>query len=401
MRIAQVCPYSWSARGGVQSHVRHLSRHLRDRGHDVLVLAAGPSRHQTARVEPRAQEGSASSECVNVQLVGSSIRVPFNGSLAPICLQLESARAVRRRLLDFQPDVVHVHEPFVPGVSMSAVWFARAPVVATFHACCRSSFNVSLYRLTARCLWRIRRRMAMRLSVSQAAASYAALAVGGGLRVVPNGVDIDAFARARPATLAAGRKLLFVGRLDRRKGFDVAVRAFAQLCDRYDDLVFLVVGTGPCRGEIDGLPHAVRRRIVMLGDVDDGRLPSIYAAADVFVAPAVGGESFGTVLLEAMAAARPIVATGIEGYREVVRAEIDALMVEPRDAGTLADAIGRLLECPAFADRLRLSARDRVEQFAWTVVTDEVERAYGEALSAARQPRRAASTRSVPRAAAR
>ena len=197
------------------------------------------------------------------------------------------------------------------------------------------------------------------------------------MHVVPNGIDVELFARARPAPLPRGRKLLFVGRLDPRKGFDVAVRAFSRLCDRYDDLLLLVAGAGPCQCAADAVPPAVRQRIVMLGEVDDGQLPSIYAAADVFIAPAVGRESFGTVLLEAMAAGRPIVATDIEGYREVVRAGVDALVVAPRDAQALASAIERILDSPALASRLGLSARHRVQQFSWDVVTDAVERAYG------------------------
>ena len=380
MKIVQVCPYSWSARGGVQTHVRQLSRHLSRRGHDVLVLAAGPSRQHAASVEPIDENRGADERRPRVHVVGSSTRVPFNGSVAPISVQIASTRAVRRALLQFQPDVVHVHEPFVPAVSLSAVWFARAPVVATFHANCPPSFDACVYSLATRCLWPIRRRMAVRLGVSQAAASCAAARVGGDIRLVPNGVDIEAFADARPWSPAHGRTLLFVGRLDPRKGFDVAVRAFARLCDRYDDLAFVVVGTGPYQSELDGLTPGVRQRIVMLGDVDDDALPPLYAAADVFIAPAVGSESFGTVLLEAMAAGRPIVASDIAGYREVVRADVDALVVGPRDVPGLADAIGRILDDPALANRLGLAARDRVQQFAWAVVTDAVEQAYDEVV---------------------
>jgi phosphatidylinositol alpha-mannosyltransferase len=374
VRIAQVCPYS--ARGGVQSHVRHLARHLSSRGHEVLVLAAGPLERRAASDAHVPEIPCTAGWQPNLRTVGSSIRVPYNGTLAPICLQLRGARAVRQALREFQPDVVHVHEPYVPGVSLAAVWFARAPIVATFHAYCPPSLDACLYRLASECLWPIRRRLAMRLSVSRAAASFAASKVRGPVHVVPNGVDVESFARARPAPLPPGRKLLFVGRLDPRKGFEVAVRGFARLCDRRDDLLLLVAGTGPCQRALHDVPASVRRRIVMLGEVDDDRLPSIYAAADVFIAPAVGRESFGTVLLEAMAARRPIVATDIDGYREVVRSGVDALLVAPRDAQALADAVGRILDTPALASRLAASARDRVQQFSWDVVTDAVERSY-------------------------
>jgi phosphatidylinositol alpha-mannosyltransferase len=301
--------------------------------------------------------------------------VPFNGSIAPICLDPLGPRAVRNALLEFQPDVVHVHEPFVPGLSMSAVWFASAPVVATFHACCPPSVDAALYWLATRWLRPIGRRIAMRLTVSQAASSSAPHS-NDAVHVVPNGIDIDLFAGAQPAPRPSGRTVLFVGRLEPRKGFDVAVRAFTRLCDRCDDVQLVVAGTGPCDRAVTDAPAAVRARIVMLGDVGDGELPSIYAAADVFIAPAVGCESFGTVLLEAMASGRPIVAADIDGYRDVVRADVEALLVAPGNADALADAMGRVLENPCLAERLRVAGRARVEQFAWDVITDAVERAY-------------------------
>jgi phosphatidyl-myo-inositol alpha-mannosyltransferase len=375
MKIVQVCPYSWSARGGVQTHVRHLSRHLSERGHEVLVLAAGPTVHGGTGVQPTVASGDTFTG-PKVQTVGASICVPFNGSRAPICVQLQSARIVRRALRQFQPDVVHVHEPFVPGLSLSAVWFAEAPVVATFHAYCPPSLDDAVYSLAARWLRPICRRVTARLGVSEAAARCAASKVGGTVRVIPNGIDVELFARAHPAPLPPGRKLLFVGRLDRRKGFDVAVRAFAHLCERYDDLTLLVAGAGPGHDDVNAVPPAVRRRISMWDDIDDGQLPAMYAAADVFIAPAIGHESFGTVLLEAMAAGRPIVASDIEGYREVVRADVDALVVGPRDAEALAKAVGRILDTPSLARRLSLSARDRVKQFAWDVVAKDIERTY-------------------------
>jgi phosphatidylinositol alpha-mannosyltransferase len=278
-------------------------------------------------------------------------------------------------LREFQPDIVHVHEPFVPGVSMSGVWFAAAPVVATFHAHCPPSLDAALYWLATRWCRPIGRRIAMRLTVSRAACSSAPQSTDA-VHVVPNGIDIEAFARAGPRTMPAGRTVLFVGRLEPRKGFDVAVRAFTRLCVRYDDVRLMVAGIGPCERVVNDVPAAIRDRIIMLGDVEDGELPSIYAAADVFIAPAVGCESFGMVLLEAMAAGRPIVAADIDGYREVVRADIEALLVPPGNIEALANAIGRVLEDPSLAERLRVAGRARVEQFAWEVVTDAVERAY-------------------------
>jgi phosphatidyl-myo-inositol alpha-mannosyltransferase len=390
VRIVQVCPYSWSARGGVQTHVRHLARHLTQRGHDVRVLAAGPL------------DGASCGRTtdIDVELIGASIRVPFNGSIAPICLQARAIREVRRALDAFRPDIVHVHEPFVPAVSLAAVRWAPAPVVATFHAHCPPSLDGCLYSLAAQCLKSTVKRMAVRVGVSRAAAISAAVRLGDTVRVVPNGVDVETLAAANPARFGAGRTILFVGRLDRRKGFDVAVRAFARLCDRYEDLLFVVAGTGPCRGDADAVSPAVRRRIVMLGEVDDERLPSVYAAADVFVAPAVGCESFGLVLLEAMAAGAPIVASAIDGYREVVRADVDALLVRPRDEDALAGAISRVLDSPELAGRLACAARARARQFAWSVVVNTLERAYRSAARANATDAAIVNVRFPPAAAA-
>jgi phosphatidylinositol alpha-mannosyltransferase len=180
--------------------------------------------------------------------------------------------------------------------------------------------------------------------------------------------------------LPPGRKLLFVNRLDRRKGIEVALKAFEQLARRFDDLLFVVCGDGPRRNAASVLPPAVRSRVLMLGDVPDAQLPSVYASADVFVAPATGQESFGVVLLEAMAAGVPIVATDIEGYREVVGNGAYALLVRPGDPAALARGIERLLESPLLARRLASAGRRRVQRFSWPILTDEIERTYDHAL---------------------
>jgi phosphatidylinositol alpha-mannosyltransferase len=382
MRILQVCPYAWSARGGVQAHIRQLSSHLSSRGHQVLVLSAG-------RLEARDRARSTVSRtdlivangAPRVQIVGPYVRVPFNGSIAPLCLH--GSRTVRKTLACFQPDIVHVHELMAPSLPTLAAMFARVPVVATFHANCTSALGSLMYSAAARCLRPIARRVAVRLAVSQAAASCAAPRVGGSVRIIPNGIDIEPFASAKPMALPPGRKLLFVNRLDRRKGIEVALRAFEHLSARFDDLLFVICGDGPRRTAADALPASIRRRVLMLGDIPDAHLPSAYAAADVFVAPATGQESFGVVLLEAMAAGVPIVATDIEGYREVVRAGTHAVLVPPGDAASLAAGIQRVLESPLLARRLVAAGRRRVRRFAWSLITDEIEHTYDLALETA------------------
>ena len=360
MRIVQACPYAWDAPGGVQVHVRQLSAELRRRGHDVLVLA--PS------LRPVREAG--------VGVVGRAMRIPFQGTVAPICLTPGSIARVGRELREFRPDVVHAHEPLSPSTSMFATLRSHAPVVGTFHAFAERSALVDVAAPVLRVVWR---RLAARVAVSNAAASFMGPRFGGGMRIVPNGVDLEPFANAEPVTgLPEGRRILWVGRLDRQKGFAVAVAAFAELARTHPDLHLVVAGDGGARGAVDALPANARGRVVMLGAVPHHELPGYHAACDVFVAPALGQESFGIVLVEAMAAGLPVVASRIAGYDEVVRDDVDGILVPPDDPAALAGAVTRILGDPALAGRLGRAGRERSTAFSWRHVADGLEALYDE-----------------------
>jgi phosphatidyl-myo-inositol alpha-mannosyltransferase len=366
MRIVQVCPYAWDAPGGVQVHVRQLSEHLRGRGHDVLILAPG--------LRPMEEDG--------VRIVGRAFRIPYQGTVAPICFTPGSIARVGRELRAFQPDVVHAHEPLSPSTGMFATLRSSAPVVGTFHAFTERSRLVELASPLLRIVWR---RLAARVAVSKAAASFMDAKFGGGdsTRIVPNGVDVELFAHADPAQLPAGRRVLWVGRLDRQKGFPVAVRAFADLAAKFPDVHLVVVGDGAKRGAVAELSPDVRERVVMLGAVQHERLPAYHAACDVFVAPALGQESFGIVLVEAMAAGLPVVASRIPGFDEVVRDGTDGILVPPNDPRALADAAERVLTDPALAGRLAEAGRARAAEFSWDRVADRLETVYRQVASVA------------------
>jgi phosphatidylinositol alpha-mannosyltransferase len=339
-----------------------LAGHLKERGHEVLVLGPG--------VRPSAHSG--------VRIVGRPLRVPYRGTVAPICLSLSSVGRVRSALREFRPDVVHAHEPFAPSSSMAATLAARSPVAATFHAFSERS---GLFDVTAPLLRPVWRRLAARVAVSEAAAAFVRSRMGDGIRVVPNGLDVDLFAVAEPATgLPPGRRVLWVGRLDRQKGFPVALRAFERLAREFDDLTLVVAGDGRDRDALRSISADVRDRVVMLGTVPHGRLPGYHATADVFVSPATGQESFGLVLVEAMAAGVPVVASDIAGYREVVRHGRDGLLVPPADPAALAEAVERILSDPGLANRLREGGRSRAGEFSWETVADRLEDVYREAL---------------------
>jgi len=361
VRVLQACPYDWNAPGGVQVHVRALAERLLARGHEVVVVtpAAGPV------TEP------------HVRAVGRPLRVPYQGTVAPVCISASSFRRIGATLRSFRPDLVHAHEPIAPSSGMFAVLRARVPSVATFHSHAERSV---LYDAAGPLLRLVAHRIDVRVAVSEAAARFARRRLGGEFRIVPNGVDVEAFASGKPAVNAPpGRRMLWVGRLDPQKGFGVAVEAFRGLSAELPDLRLVVIGDGRDRGVVGVLPPDVP--VSMLGTIPHSQLPLYHAGADVFVAPALGQESFGMVLVEAMAAGVPVVASDIAGYREVVRDGVDGLLVPPGDAAALAAAVRRVLDDPALAARLREAGRVRAETYSWERVTDQIESIYRELAS--------------------
>lgn len=382
LRIMQVSPYSWDVPGGVQVHVKELSAHLRDLGHEVGILAPGRRRGRRE----------------DAWIVGRAVPVRGNGSVARISFGPQVGNVVGRALREFRPDIIHVHEPLVPSVSMHAVLNANAPVVATFHSNVAPERVSSLWFALAAPLVRpVWNKLARRIAVSEAARQSVTSRMGDGdLLVVPNGVAVDRFAAAQPAPLGTGRHLLFVGRLEERKGFRVAVQAFARLAGLYPDLRLLVIGDGSERDAVDDLPPPVQDRVAMLGRVDDQRLASYLKAADVYIGPATGGESFGIVLAEAMAAGLPIVASDIPGYRDVARNGLEALLVPPGDPDALVAAVRRLLDDPALAISLGECGTARAHDFAWDSVTERLVEVYRAVLATART-----SVAPVTRSAAR
>lgn len=363
MRIALVCPYAWDDPGGVQVHVRELAPRLAERGHHVVVLA--PVRDRA--VEPW------------VAAVGRPLDIPYNASNAPIDPRPWSRRRARAVLDRFAPDVVHAHEPLTPSTSMWATLEAPCPVVATFHS---GAARSHLFDAAAPVLRRVARRLNVRIAVSEAAAAFVRERIGGAYDIVPNGVDVARFATATPADLGDGTKLLFVGRLDERKGFPTAVAAFARLASTRPDLRLVVVGDGPDRAAADALDPGIRERLTFLGSVANRDLPPIHAACDLYLGTSVGGESFGIVLVEALAAGLPVVASDIPGYDEVVRDGIDGLLVPPRDPAALAAAAARVLDDAELSASLAAAGRDRATAFDWGVVTGRIEALYARAAEA-------------------
>lgn len=363
MRVLLACPYAWDAPGGVQVHVRELGQRLQERGHEVLAIA--PAREQPSERWVRA--------------VGRPVRVPYRGTVAPICFSLSSWRRIGEIARVFEPDVLHAHEPLTPSTSMLAVRASAVPVVATFHA---SLDRSRLMELAVPALRTIARRIRAGIAVSEAAAAFLGRAIPGEVEIVPNGVDVERFAGPVPPApgLPSGKFVLWVSRLDPQKGFPVMVRAFRRLALTDGEISLVVVGAGRDADAVRLLPDEIRRRVVMLGAVLHDRLPAYHAAASVFASAAIGQESFGYVLVEAMAAGVPVVATDIPGFREVVREGRDGLLVPPGDPEALAAALHRVLADPVLAERLASSGRERAAIYAWDAVVPRIEAVYARVL---------------------
>lgn len=386
MRIVLVSPYALDVAGGVQVHVRALAAALRAAGDDVLVLGPG-----AATLDGVQEDG------VRVRTLGRTWSVPANGSRAPVALGGGAARRVRDLLRRAAADVVHVHEPLVPVVGPAAVLAGDgAARVLTFHANAEGGVLPTLYRAVGPLARRVVARADARTAVSEVAATFHARMLGldaGTFTIVPNGVDVARFAAGGAGGAAddgadrapgAVRRLVFLGRLEHRKGADTAVDAFLALAEQRPELHLRVVGDGPLADTLAhrraAAPASVRARLELAGRAASDALPSVLADADVAVLPARGGESFGIVLLEAMAAGVPLVATAIPGYRAVARHDREALLVPPDDPAALAAAVARVLDDAPLAARLRAAGRARAAEHAWTNVAQRMRAVYADAL---------------------
>jgi phosphatidylinositol alpha-mannosyltransferase len=307
-----------------------------------------------------------------VTAIGHAVGIPANGSVAPIAFGPVVTTAVRRALDAIDPEVVHLHEPLIPSLSLLALWRTDAPTVGTFHAAADSSAG---YRLSRRVLERAASRLSVRTAVSDQARALVSRYFPGDYLLTPNGIEVDRFKDAEPADLGPGRKVLFFGRLERRKGLEVLIQAMTRLRDL--DVTLVVAGTGP---EERSARHLAERLMVpadFLGRVDDDAVPGLYKAADVYCAPGLGGESFGIVLLEAMAAGTPIVCSSLHGFREV--AQQSAAFVPPGESGPLADALREVLG--GWGEELASKGTQRVSNFDWHRLVGGVELTYDRAIA--------------------
>lgn len=350
-----VCPYSLTVPGGVQSQVLGLVRALRAKGHEARALGPCDGPPPYGWITP----------------LGDSIPTAANGSIAPLApdpsAQLRFIRAVR----DEGFDILHLHEPLAPGATMTACVTKPTPLVGTFHA---AGVSASYRWLNPVVRW-IAGRIDMRCVVSDDALALASKYLPGTYELLWNGIEIEPYAKADPWP-TDGPTIMFLGRHEPRKGLAVLLDAMAELPG---DVRLWIGGEGPATKELQSR-HAGDPRLTWLGRLSDVDKQRRLRGADLFCAPSLGGESFGVVLLEAMAASTAIVATDLPGYRLVARPDTDALLVAPGDAPALASALLRALGDPDLRARLVASGEERAVHFSMDRLADRYVELYESVL---------------------
>jgi phosphatidylinositol alpha-mannosyltransferase len=372
MRIGLVCPYSLTIPGGVQAQVLGLARVLRRQGHEARVLGPCDGPPPELFVTP----------------LGNSIPTAANGSVAPVAPDVSSTLRTMRALRDEAFEIVHLHEPLAPGPTHTALALRPGPILGTFHA---AGDSATYKYANALCRWAAG-RMDERCAVSEDARKLAQGYLGGEYTVLFNGVEIDRYALAEPVK-ADGPTIFFVGRHEPRKGLEVLLEAMAALPA---DVRLWVASDGPdtdrLRARFAGDP-----RIEWLGRLSEEDKIAHLRGASVFCAPSLRGESFGVVLIEAMAARTPIVASDLPGYRNVARPGQDAVMVPPGDVEALAGALQRVLADPGLAGALRSSGSKRADEFSMERLAAEYVTIYERMLAEGVMPASRARRRWRPR----
>ena len=377
MRIALVSPYSWTYPGGVTRHIEALAERFVEEGHHVRVLAPFDPPDRRSSVLHRGARPQALDPPDYLVPLGRTVGFKANGAVSNVSVIPYAVQVMHRELRSGNYDVVHIHEPIAPTLSWIATDATRLPLVGTFHVYSENKLtNGIASAIGAR---RVFNRLHTRIAVSEAAAWTARRFFGGHYRIIPNGVHVDPELAVRAANREPGDelKIVFVGQAVERKGLPMLLRAFEALREHVPCELTVI---GPTADDLAPMmidPRGVR----VLGKVDDAVKRDELERADLLCAPSLGGESFGMVLTEAFAAGTPVVASDIAGYRDVVTADVDGVLVPRGDAQALAETLRDLHEDPARRARMSVAAATKAERFAWPRIAAEVLESYEEAIA--------------------
>ena len=380
LKLALVSPYDFAYPGGVTEHVVHLGEQLLGRGHRVHIVA--PSSDDEA--EPEVGAGMV------VHRIGRVVRIPANGSVARITLSLRAYMQAKRLLQEEQYDLIHLHEPMMPALPLTVLRHSHTTNVGTFHAFRNKPLA---YFYGKPILQPFFRKLHGHIAVSTVAREFVGEYFPTDYEIIPNGIDYRRFNERKPPLerFRDGRpNVLFVGRLEKRKGLRFLLRAWPLITAEFPRARLIVVGGGR---PLEGYRRFAARRgwneddVCFAGHVPTEELPRYYQAAHVYCAPSTGQESFGIVLLEAMAAGAAIVASDIPGYRTVMTNGQEGLTVPPQDPRAIAASVCALLQNSSLRARMGEIGQRTAIDYDWSAIADKVEAYYGEVLA-----RRAAET---------
>lgn len=361
MRIGIVCPYSWDIPGGVSAHVADLAEALIRMGHHVSVLA--PAEFDELLPD-------------FVVSTGKPRAVKYNGSVARLSFGPIAARKVSKWIEEGEFDVLHVHEPLAPSLSVLACWAAKGPIVATWHSSMdKSRMMLTLSKLAQTAM----EKVSARIAVSEAARTTLIKHVGGDAVVIPNGVDIATFVNAKPMFGWPGtnQSIVFLGRGDEpRKGLSVLVESYPEIRRQHPNVRLLIAGPGEPADTLKKLTREDRASVTVLGMVAPQDKASVLASGTIYVAPNTGGESFGIVLLEAMASGTPVVASDLEAFRRVLDNGKAGVTFANEDSADLARVVSDLLSDPARCAELSAQGKLRAAEFDWSVVAEKIVDVY-------------------------
>lgn len=367
MKIGLVCPYNMALGGAVQEIVKESYDELKRRGHDVVILTPAPS------------QGAPDLPGYRIRYVGKAYDLHAVGTVAQVSVAVTGSE-IDRFFAEEQPDVLHVHEPWVPMINQQVLRRAPCPVIATFHAKLPESATASLIKTLGRVYTRPGvRRVNICVAVSEPAAEHISAVLGRPVPIIPNAVNLSAFRPpVKRVPLAPGKKtILYIGRLEARKGVMHLINAFKILHAKHPDTRLVIGGKGPdmdmlrAQATVDGTGA-----VEFLGYVEDSEKKRLMQHADLFVAPAVFGESFGIILVEALASGQVVVAGDNPGYRSVMKGYGEISLVDPRDSAVFTEKLETMLYDEKLRSAYRKWAYKDVRQYDYRVVTDTYEALY-------------------------
>ena len=372
MKIALVSPYDFAYPGGVVQHITALEHQFTMMGHDVRVIAPA---------------SKILSEFGDKFIpIGKPRPIPTSGSIARISLSLRLEKKIKEVLEREQFDIVHLHEPFMPMLCSAVLRFSQSVNVGTFHAAAGRPGYYAGWPISAFMIHRRAKKLSARIAVSTAAQRYHKKWIPGDFQIIPNGIDLTRFSTdvaPIPEYCDGKLNILFVGRLENRKGLIYLLRAYRRIKKQIPNSRIIVVGPGKIfRKRYELYVHQHRLHdVVFVGRVSQEMLPRYYRTADIFCAPATGRESFGIVLLEAMAMGKPVIASSIEGYRCVVTNGIEGILVAPKNGKKLAQAIQKLADDPELRRTMGANGRQKAREYSWDKVARQVLACYDKILN--------------------